>query len=222
MWDASFLFNGNTIPRLLEGLMVTLRISLISVALSIPLGIVLGALYTRKNRAIHALMWFYLTFVRIMPQLVLLYIVFFGSAKWFGLNFSGEAASIIVFTLWGAAELADLVRAALESIDQSQYDSAFALGLTRRQTFSRVILPQAVRRMIPPSVNLITRIVKTTSLCMLIGVVEVMRVGQQIIDFNRFDYPGSALVVYAVLALLYFVLCWPLSKFSRWLERRGA
>jgi polar amino acid transport system permease protein len=167
-------------------------------------------------------MWFYLTFVRIMPQLVLLYIVFFGSSKWFGLNFSGEAASIIVFTLWGAAELADLVRAALESIDQSQYDSAFALGLTRRQTFSRVILPQAVRRMIPPSVNLITRIVKTTSLCMLIGVVEVMRVGQQIIDFNRFDYPGSALVVYAVLALLYFALCWPLSMFSRWLERRNA
>ena len=90
------------------------------------------------------------------------------------------------------------------------------------QTFSRVILPQAVRRMIPPSVNLITRIVKTTSLCMLIGVVEVMRVGQQIIDFNRFDYPGSALVVYAVLALLYFALCWPLSMFSRWLERRNA
>jgi hypothetical protein len=120
-----------------------------------------------------------------------------------------------------AAELGDLVRVSLESIDRSQYDSAFALGLTSRQTFTRVVLPQALRRLLPPTVNLITRIIKTTSLCMLIGVVEVVRVGQQIIDYNRFEYPMSALWTYAVLALLYFALCWPLSVLSRWLETRG-
>lgn len=218
---AEFLLQGATIRRLLEGLLVTLRISFVSVALSIPLGILMGVLFTRRNVVLRAVLRAYLEFIRIMPQLVLLFLVFFGTATWFGLNFTGEVASVVVFTAWGAAELGDLVRGALESIPASQYDSAFALGLTRRQTFAKVVLPQALRRLLPPSVNLITRIIKTTSLCMLIGVVEVVRVGQQIIDYNRFDYPMSALWTYAVLALLYFALCWPLSVLSRWLERRG-
>lgn len=220
--SAEFLLEGATIRRLLVGLGVTLRISLVSVALSVPLGILMGVLFTRKNRVLRFALRVYLDFIRVMPQLVLLFVVFFGSAATLGLNFSGEVASIIVFTLWGAAELGDLVRAALESIPRSQYDSAYVLGLTGRQTFLRVILPQALRRLLPPSVNLVTRIVKTTSLCMLIGVVEVVRVGQQIIDYHRFDYPHGALWTYATLALLYFCICWPLSKLSKWLEGRDA
>lgn len=219
--SAEFLLQGATIKRLLVGLGVTLRISLVSVALSIPFGVLMGVLFTRKNRALQAVLRAYLNFIRVMPQLVLLYVVFFGSATTLGLNFSGEVASIIVFTLWGAAELGDLVRAALESIPRSQYDSSYVLGLTQRQTFLRVILPQALSRLQPPSVNLVTRIVKTTSLCMLIGVVEVVRVGQQIIDYYRFDYPQGALWTYATLALLYFCICWPLSMLSKWLEGRN-
>jgi len=219
--SAEFLLQGATIKRLLVGLGVTLRISLISVALSIPFGVLMGVLFTRKNRMLQVVLRAYLNFIRVMPQLVLLYVVFFGSATTLGLNFSGEVASIIVFTLWGAAELGDLVRAALESIPRSQYDSSYVLGLTQRQTFLRVILPQALSRLLPPSVNLVTRIVKTTSLCMLIGVVEVVRVGQQIIDYYRFDYPQGALWTYATLALLYFCICWPLSMLSKWLEGRN-
>lgn len=219
--SAEFLLQGATIKRLLVGLGVTLRISLVSVALSIPFGVLMGVLFTRKNRMLQVVLRAYLNFIRVMPQLVLLYVVFFGSATMLGLNFSGEVASIIVFTLWGAAELGDLVRAALESIPRSQYDSSYVLGLTQRQTFLRVILPQALSRLLPPSVNLVTRIVKTTSLCMLIGVVEVVRVGQQIIDYYRFDYPQGALWTYATLALLYFCICWPLSMLSKWLEGRN-
>lgn len=219
--SAEFLLQGATIRRLLVGLGVTLRISLVSVALAIPFGVLMGVLFTRKNRMLQVVLRAYLNFIRVMPQLVLLYVVFFGSATTLGLNFSGEVASIIVFTLWGAAELGDLVRAALESIPRSQYDSSYVLGLTQRQTFLRVILPQALSRLLPPSVNLVTRIVKTTSLCMLIGVVEVVRVGQQIIDYYRFDYPQGALWTYATLALLYFCICWPLSMLSKWLEGRN-
>ena len=219
---AEFLLQGATIRRLLVGLGVTLRISLVSVALSIPLGVVMGVLFTRKNPVLQTVLRIYLDFIRVMPQLVLLFVVYFGSATTLGLNFSGEVASVVVFTLWGAAELGDLVRAALESIPRSQYDSAYVLGLDERQTFLRVILPQALSRLLPPSVNLVTRIVKTTSLCMLIGVVEVVRVGQQIIDYYRFDYPQGALWTYATLALLYFCICWPLSMLSKWLEGRNA
>lgn len=218
---AEFLFQKATLLRLLGGLAVTLRISLASVALSAPLGILLGVLFARGSRPVRALLRLYLDFIRIMPQLVLLFLVFFGSATTLGMNLPAEVASVVVFTLWGAAELADLVRAALESIPRSQYDSAYALGLTQQQTFLRVILPQTLRRLLPPCVNLVTRIVKTTSLCMLIGVVEVVRVGQQIIDYNRFDYPMGALWTYAALGLLYFAICWPLSLLSKWLEGRN-
>ena len=82
---------------------------------------------------------------------------------------------LLVFTFWGAAELGDLVRGALESIPASQYDSSFVLGLSRQQTFFKVILPQAFKRLLPPAINLITRMIKTTSLCNLIGVVELLR-----------------------------------------------
>ena len=85
---AEFLLQGATIRRLLVGLGVTLRISLVSVALSIPFGVLMGVLFTRKNRMLQVVLRAYLNFIRVMPQLVLLYVVFFGSATTLGLNFS--------------------------------------------------------------------------------------------------------------------------------------
>lgn len=220
MQGAEILFQGMNLQRMLGGLAVTAQISIVSVLVSIPLGLAMGMLMTLKNPVLRAVLRVYLDFIRIMPQLVLLFIVFFGTAHiW---NLSGEMASVIVFTLWGAAELGDLTRGALESIPASQYDSAYVLGLSKRETFLRIILPQAARRLLPSSVNLVTRMVKTTSLCMLIGVVEVIRVGQQIIDLNRFDYPMGAFWVYGEIFFMYFIICWPLSIVSRRLERRWA
>ena len=86
------------------------------------------------------------------------------------------------------------MRGALESIPKAQYESSYVLGLSGWQTFTKVILPQALRRLLPASVNLATRIVKTTSLAVLLGVVEVIKVGQQIIDANRFQYPTGTFV----------------------------
>ena len=123
----------------------------------------------------------YLEFIRIMPQLVLLFLFYFSTTRTFGWNLSGETASIIVFVLWGTAEMSDLVRGALISIPKHQYESSAALGLTKMQTYLYVIIPQAVRRLIPLSINLITRMIKTTSLILMIGVVEVLKVAQQII-----------------------------------------
>ena len=220
MPSAEILLIPSNITRLLGGLGVTIEIALISIALSIPLGIAVGMLMTLKNPVVKVVMRVYLDFIRIMPQLVLLYIVFFGSAAVAGLNFDALVSSVIVFTLWGGAELGDLVRGALQSIPSSQYDNAYVLGMGKLQTFVHVILPQAVRRLVPPSVNLATRMIKTTSLCMLISVVEVIRVGQQIIDFYRFQYPMGSLWVYGAIFLMYFIVCFPLSLASRKLEKR--
>lgn len=214
------LFKGNNFIRLLGGLWVALRISLISVAISIFLGIILGMLMSLKNTFINVITKIYLEVVRIMPQMVLLFIVFFGATKALGLNLSAELSAIIVFSFWGTAEMSDLVRSSLASIPKIQYESAEALGMTKAQTYIHVILPQTVRRLIPISINLITRMIKTTSLVMMIGIVEILKVAQQIIEANRKSSPNAAFGVFAVVFLLYFLACFPISRLSKYLEKR--
>ena len=214
------LLKGKNMIRILGGLWVALRISLLAVLISIPLGIVLGILMTSRNKIIKVILRIYLEIIRIMPQLVLLFLFYFETTRAFGWDLSGETASVIVFTLWGTAEMSDLVRGALISIPQHQYESAEALGLDKRQTFIYVIIPQTVRRLLPLSINLITRMIKTTSLVLMVGVVEVLKVGQQIIEANRMSSPNAAFGVYLVIFLLYFVACWPISMLARYLEKK--
>ena len=214
------LFMGENFLRMLEGLWVTLRISLIAVVLSVPLGILFGMFMTLNNPISKAVSRVYLEVIRIMPQLVLLFIAYFGVTRAFGLNLSAEVSAIIVFILWGTAEMGDLVRGALISIPCHQYESAAALGMTKVQTFIYIIVPQTLRRLLPLTINLTTRMIKTTSLVVLIGITEVLKVGKQIIDANRFDYPTAALWVYGVIFLLYFLACWPISTLAKKLENR--
>ncbi|MGN0352922.1 MAG: amino acid ABC transporter permease [Roseburia sp.] len=214
------LLKGQNFIRLLAGLGAALRISLIAVLISIPLGIILGVLMTWKNPVIKAVLRIYLEIVRIMPQMVLLFLVFFGTTRAFGWDLSGENASIIVFSFWGTAEMSDLVRGALISIPIHQYESSEALGMSKAQTYLYIIIPQTLRRLIPLSINLITRMIKTTSLILMIGVVEVLKVAQQIIEANRMSSPNAAFGIYLVVFLLYFIACWPISMFAKYLERR--
>ena len=216
----SVLFLGKNFLRLLEGLWVTVRISLVSVAVSIPLGILFGMFMTLKNPISKVLSRIYLESIRIMPQLVLLFIAYFGVTRAFGWNLSADASAVIVFVLWGTAEMGDLVRGALISIPKHQYDSAAALGMTKTQIFFYVVVPQTMRRLIPLTINLTTRMIKTTSLVVLIGMTEVLKVGKQIIDANRFEYPTAALWVYGVIFALYFLACWPISMLAKKLEKR--
>ena len=216
----SILFQGSNFLRLLGGLWITIKISLISAGLSIVLGLIMGMIMTIKHPLVKSICRVYLEFIRIMPQLVLLFLVYFGLTRAFGWNLSGTASAILVFTLWGTAELGDLVRGALQSIPKHQYDSAGALGMTKLQTYRYVVIPQALRRLVPLSINLITRMVKTTSLIVIIGVVEVLKVGQQIIDANRMTHPTGALWVYGVIFFLYFFTCWPISLLSKYLEKK--
>jgi len=214
------IFKGKNFARLMAGLGVALKISLISVVISIPLGILLGALMTWKNPVIKAILRIYLEIIRIMPQMVLLFIVFFGTTRALGWNLSGEASAVIVFTLWGTAEMSDLVRGALISIPRHQYESSSALGLTKAQTYLYIIIPQTVRRLIPLSINLVTRMIKTTSLILMIGVVEVLKVAQQIIEANRMASPNAAFGVYLAVFVMYFIACWPISLLAKYLEKK--
>lgn len=214
------LLKGNNLLRLLGGLWMAMKISLISIFISLPLGLLTGILMTVKSKVLKLVFRIYLEFIRIMPQLVLLFLVYFGTTRAMGWNLSAEVASIIVFTMWGTAEMGDLVRGALISIPKHQYESSEALGLTKKQTYFYVIVPQTIRRLLPLSINLITRMIKTTSLVLMIGVVEVLKVAQQIIEANRMTSPNAAFGIFLVVFLLYFLACWPISQLAGHLEKR--
>lgn len=214
------LFKGNNFIRLLAGLWVSVRLALIAMVFSILLGFLLGMVMTSKKRIVRLICRIYLEIVRIMPQLVLLFLVYFGAAKHLGINISGEITGVIVFTFWGTAEMGDLVRSALIAVPKHQYESAYSLGLNKTQVYLQIILPQTIRRLLPSAVNLLTRMIKTTSLVVLIGVVEVVKVGKQIIDASRYQNPNAALSIYGVIFLLYFAVCFPISKLSAALEKK--
>ena len=218
-WGISVLFEGRNFIRLLEGLWVTLEISLISVFISVILGIGMGILMSLNSRIMKLVCRIYLESVRIIPQLVLLFLAYFGLSKSFGVNLSGEVAAVLVFSFWGIAEMGDLVRGALSSIPKHQYETGLAIDLKKRQLYQYVIIPQTIRRLLPQMINLVTRMIKTTSLIVLIGVVEVVKVGQQIIEASRLTVPSAALWIYGVIFLLYFIICYPISLLATKLEK---
>ena len=138
------------------------------------------------------------------------------------MNVSGELAAVIVFVFWGTAEMGDLVRSGLAAIPKHQYDSGYGLGMKKRQVYIYIIMPQTIRRLLPSAINLLTRMIKTTSLVVLIGVVEVVKVGKQIIDASRYTTPTAALWIYGTIFILYFCICFPFSRLSAVLEKKFA
>ena len=217
----SILFKGINFQRLLGGLWVTMRIALITIGLSLILGLAFGLIMLSRRRIPGAVCRIWLEAVRFMPQLVLLYMVYFGFARLFGWDLDGETSAVIVFTFWGTAEMGDLVRGAVSSIPAHQRESADALGLTQMQVYRHVLIPQTIRRLLPQAINLSTRIIKTTALVKIINVTEVLKVGQQIIgQFYRLR--EAPFWVYLTIFILYFLICWPISVLAGWLEKRWA
>lgn len=216
------LLDPQTWILLLQGLWVSVRIALVSMVLSIMLAIPLGLVMDSRHLRVRILTRGYVEALRLLPQLVLLFVVYFDMAQVAGLDVSGEAAAIIVFTLWGTAEMGDLVRGAIAAVPHHQIVSAQALGMSDRAVRRHIVMPLALRQLVPLTVNLVTRMIKTTALVSLIGVVEILKVAQAIIDRNRFDHPDAALWIYGTVFCLYFVVCFVISLYSRHLERKMA
>jgi len=216
------LFEGLNMQRLFEGLLVTLRVALIAVVITIVMGFIIGIIRTSKNKLIQVIFKIYLELFRIIPILVWLFVIYYIIPANFNFNLSSEAVALIVFSLWGVAEMSDIVRGAIISLPRHQVESSKALGLSAFQMYRYVLIPQAIKRTIPPMINLTTRMIKTTALLTMIGVVEVIKVGQQIIEVNNITYPMVAFWVYGFIFFLYFCICFPLSYFSRKLEQKWA
>ncbi len=214
------LVEGMNMQRLMGGLLITARIALLSIIVGSLLGLLLGLAQTTKSILVRFLCRFYLELFRIIPILVWLFIVYFGIPSMLDIHVEGEAVAVVVFSLWGAAEMGDIVRGALVSLPKHQLESGKALGLSFWGLYRYILIPQAIRRMLPGAINLSTRMVKTTSLVVMIGVIDVVKIGQQIIELSILKAPTASFWVYGFIFILYFIICYPLSKLSKQLEAK--
>ncbi len=214
---ASSIFEQLTqaFPLLAVGAGQTLAISLLAILFATLGGIAYGVLAQQGGRLVRGLLRLYLELFRVVPVLVWLYLFFFGLPIFFGLDIPAFWCAVLVLALWGASEVGEVVRGGLNSLARGQQEAGLALGLSTWQLYRHVLLPQALQRLTPPTINIYTRIIKTSSLAVLIGVVEVIKVGQQIIERTY-----GSLLIYGLLFLFFFLVCYPLSLASRRLEQQ--
>ncbi|EFM10917.1 polar amino acid ABC transporter, inner membrane subunit [Paenibacillus curdlanolyticus YK9] len=224
MQNLGFDAIAKAFPRLLDGLMLTIQIAGISFLLSIVFGFIIGALMTLKYKWLTFPLRVLLDAFRLIHPVIWLFILFYGIAFLFHAQTDGYIVSIIVFTLWGSFEIGDLVRSFITSLPRHQFETSMAIGLTRRQMYAHVLLPQIIIRTTPSIVSLATRLIKTTSLVSLIGVQEMLKVSQNIIQVSYYNNPASMIsfTMYLVLLVFYFIICFPLSILSRLMEKKAA
>ncbi|HDZ8896624.1 TPA: amino acid ABC transporter permease [Aeromonas dhakensis] len=203
------------LPLLAVGAGQTLAISLLAILFATLGGVGYGVLAQQGGRLTRGALRVYLELFRVVPVLVWLYLFFFGLPIFFGLDIPAFWCAVLVLALWGASEIGEVVRGGLGSLARGQQEAGLALGLSRWQLYRHVLLPQALQRLTPPTINIYTRIIKTSSLAVLIGMVEVIKVGQQIIERTY-----GSLLIYALLFLFFFLVCYPLSLVSRRLEQQ--
>ncbi len=204
-----------SLPQLARGATQTLAISGLGILFATLGGVLYGVLATLGKRGVNLLLRIYLELFRAIPVLVWLYLLFFGLPIFFKISLPSFWCAVLVLALWGASEVGEVVRGALQSLPRGQREAGLSIGLSGWQLYGYVLLPQALKRMTPPTINIYTRIIKTSSLAVLIGVVDVIKVGQQIIERTY-----ESVLIYGALFLFFLFICYPLSAASRALERR--
>lgn len=208
-------FAGNNFARILQGLWTSVWIAALSLLIGLVLGTLLGILRTLPNKTIRFILRAYLEFFRIVPTIVLLYLVYYILPRSLHINWPASWMAVLAFSLWVSAEFSDIVRGAIESVPVTQKESGQALGLSSSQLFRYVLLPQAMQLELPATINLATRVIKTTSLLMLISIMDVIAIGQQIIEANNQQYPSAVFWIYGLIFILYFAIDYPLSLWAK-------
>jgi len=177
-------------------------------------GGVIAVLRVAPVRAVRLAAGSYIKLLQGLPLLILLFLVFFG-ANILGLRIDAWTAAAVGYSLYGSAFLGEIWRGCLQAVPRGQRDAAIALALPFAQRLCLVIAPQAARIAVPPTVGFLVQLLKSTSLASVIGFTELTWTGQMI---NNATF--QPLIVFSMVAGLYFVMCWPLSLLSARLERR--
>lgn len=204
-----------------KGLLVTLTISIGAIVSTFLVGIPLGVLSSFSDLS-SRLVAVYVGFSRTVPVVITVYFAFF-ILPLLGIYLNPIFTVIVGLMLWGSANLAEIVRGAIQSIPREQEEAGQALGLTYRQIMVLVILPQATRRMIPSAVGILVILVQATALASAVGVQDFLHSASGAISLLLFQEGSSyAFEVYGVVMVVYFILSFPITLLARRLERKLA
>ena len=211
---------------LTEGLPGTLRVSAIAVVGSALIGVVFGTLMTIKFLPTQALIRLYVEVFRGLPILVTVFIVYLGLPSVSrSLEFGPLTAAAIALVLWGSAQVAEATRGAVQSIPTEQHEAASALGFGWLGRHRAVILPQALRRLLPPFVGLLVNIIQNSTLAQTIGGVELLQAGKSQTERLTFFPPAGigeihAFEIFGGVMILFFLISFPLTRLAAVLEKR--
>jgi polar amino acid transport system permease protein len=209
-----------------EGLRNTLKIAAIALVGSTLVGVTLGTLLTIKFLPLRALIRLYIEIWRGLPILVTIFIMFFAlPTVSLSLRFDALTAGAIALILWGSAQVAEATRGAVQSIPREQHEAASALGFGWVGRHAFVIMPQALRRLLPPLVGLLVNIIQNTTIVQVIGAAELLETAKRQVE--RLTAPPPAGVgeihsfeIYGAVMVIFFCISFPLTRLSAYLERR--
>jgi polar amino acid transport system permease protein len=193
----------------------TVLLSLVAFAGGALVGLPIALMRVSPNNALRIVAGGYIQLIQGTPLLILLFLTYFGLGI-LGYKLAPLVAAGLALTLYAAAFLGEIWRGCIEAVPRTQWEASDCLGLDRFQQYAYVVLPQAVRIAIPPTVGFMVQIVKNTSLASVVGFVELARAGQ-IVNNSTFE----PFIIFCIVAAIYFAMCYPLSLASRFLERRA-
>ena len=201
-----------------QGAITTILLSLGTMLISLPVAVLVGLVRSVRKpsmlvKGIQLVFTIIVSAVRGTPLMAQLIFLFFGLPM-MGIEMPSLTAAMLGLSLYSIAYLAEIVRGGIDSVASDQWDAATALGLNYLQTMWRVILPQAVRIMLPPSVSFFIGLIKDSSLVAVIGFVEMARAGRIVVERTN-----QSLLIFVIVAVAYFLICYPLSMYSQRLER---
>lgn len=202
------------IPLLAKGTIVTLHVAAVSAVLSLALGFTLGLCALGRSRLLRVLVGAYVDFIRGTPLLIQIFLVFFALPV-VGIRLDEIWAGIVALSFNTSAYVAETVRGGVGSVERGQTEAAKAIGMTHAQSLVYILLPQALRPMVPPLTNELITMTKNTSLLSVISVYELTRAGQAIVSVHFVPFE-----IYLLLALYYYAIIKTLSWVSRRLESR--
>ena len=192
----------------------TLLLSLVAFVGGGVVGFIVAILRTMQSGTVRVLTAGYIQLFQGTPVLMQLFVFYYGLAVLFDVQVDAWPAVALAFTLYAGAFLGEIWRGSIQAIPRTQWEASACLSLGYLQQLRFVILPQAMRISIPPTVGFLVQLIKNTSIAAIIGFVELTRAGQLMVNVTF-----QPMIVYPIVAALYFVLCWPLSLLSRNLEK---
>jgi polar amino acid transport system permease protein len=204
---------------LLQGLWATVLISLATLFISLAIGVLAGvALCMLRTPVLRTPLRLMVELLRAIPQIVNVYFVFF-IAPALGLSLGAFTSAIVSLSLWGGANATEIVRGGLESLPRHQYRSARALGLAEWEVYLFVLLPQAMRIVLPPLAGLLALLIQSTTIAALVGVPEFLHMSRELVErTTMMEGSDPSFLVYGVVLVVYFILCSPVTWLSRRLE----